>query len=327
MSIVTLIEHNGGEVTRAALEAVTAARSLAEHSGARTTAILLADAASAEVAREQLASLPFETLHIVVAESLATYTPDLYADGIAEVLSGSEPELVVLPHTYRSVDLIGLLAHRLGAGLLPEIIGFEQQDGELHFTRPVMQGKLHARVRMRGHGPMVVTVQTGAFEPAQAGSVGAGQVEEHQLDGDRRSQRVLLEVEEVAGDAVDLPMAERIVAVGRGIGDEEKLAVVEKLAAVLGADLGASRPVVDSGWLPRDRQIGSSGHTVAPKLYIAIGISGAIQHLVGMKGSGCIVAINKDRDAPIFSVADYGLVGDLHAFVPALIDALGGSSD
>lgn len=184
----------------------------------------------------------------------------------------------------------------------------------------MLGGKLQSRVRITGPSPALVSVQSGAFSADQAV---AGSAEKRALDATAaNSDREILGVEEVAGEQVDLSAAEVVVAVGRGVGGEDKMGVIEELAAALGAEIGASRPVIDNGWLPRDRQIGSSGQTVAPKLYIAAGISGAIQHLVGMKGAGTTVAINKDGGAPIFGVADYGIVGDLHEILPAMTAAI-----
>ena len=195
-------------------------------------------------------------------------------------------------------------------------------DGGLIWTRPVLGGKLLADVRARGEGPLLVSVQAGAF-PADGVGAGDTPLSPLELDLDRLEPgRQVVGVEEAGEDQIDLSQAERIVAVGRGVGGEEKLGPVRELAEALGAELGASRPVIDSGWLPRDRQIGSSGQTVAPKLYLALGISGAIQHQVGMKGSQVVVAVNKDRNAPIFAEARYGVVGDLHEIVPELTAAL-----
>jgi len=213
------------------------------------------------------------------------------------------------------------LAQAAGAGMVPEAIALERTGDGLIWKRPVLGGKLHARVRARGEGTTLVSVQSGAFS-ADGLSAGTAPVADLPGAGEPVADREILGVEEVGGDTVDLSKAEVIVAVGRGIGGADKMGPIHDLAAALGAEIGASRPVIDNGWLPRDRQIGSSGQTVAPKLYIAAGISGAIQHLVGMKGSSCVVAINKDPGAPIFGVASYGIVGDLHEVLPALVAAV-----
>jgi electron transfer flavoprotein alpha subunit len=230
---------------------------------------------------------------------------------------------VVFPHTYQSVDYMARVAHGWGAGILSEVVALATGGDGLVWTRPILEGKLQAKARVRGDGPMVVSVQAGAFPAAERAGDGAAPIEPLSVDGGAlQPERELLGIEDAASDKIDLTAAERIVAVGRGIGGPEKLGIIEELAAACGAEIAASRPVIDNGWLPRDRQIGSSGQTVAPKLYVAVGISGAIQHLVGMKGAGCTVAINKDPGAPIFSVADYGIVGDLFEIVPALTKAL-----
>ncbi len=230
------------------------------------------------------------------------------------------PSHLVFAHTYQSIEYMPRLAVAVGGSLVPEVVAFEQRDDEVVWTRPVLGGKLKAKVRVKGPSPALVSVQSGSFSVDDAER---GDAPRHDLDaGAAAADREILGVEEVAGEHVDLSAAEIVVAVGRGIGGEDKLPVIEALAAALGAEIGASRPVIDSGWLERDRQIGSSGQTVAPKLYVAVGISGAIQHLVGMKASSTVVAINKDAGAPIFGVADYGIVGDLHEVVPALTAAI-----
>jgi electron transfer flavoprotein alpha subunit len=216
-----------------------------------------------------------------------------------------------------------MLAARLGTTLVSDVIGINGTGSEATFMRPMFQGKLVATVRPRPSGPCVVTVQIGAFRADAVRMGGSATVTRVAAEIDAAAIRQKPEAPfQEAKQAVDLGQAERIVAVGRGIKSQEHLPLVQKLAAAMDAEVAASRPICDNGWLPMDRQIGSSGQTVAPKLYMALGISGAIQHLVGMKGSRTIVAINKDRDAPIFEVADYGIVGDLFEIVPALITEL-----
>ena len=218
-----------------------------------------------------------------------------------------------------------MAALRLGASLITDVTGINGTGPAATFLRPMFQGKLSADVRPQGEGPRCVTIQIGAFRadavkrPNAAGAVTrCRRSPSMPLRFDRRPEAPFKE----AKQAVDLGQAERIVAVGRGIKSQENIAIAERLAKAMSAEIAASRPICDSGWLPMDRQIGSSGQTVAPKLYVALGISGAIQHLVGMKGSRTIVAINKDADAPIFEVADYGIVGDLFEIVPALVSEL-----
>ena len=271
-------------------------------------------------AATQVAGYDLESVLVVDHESLAGYTPGAYIGVLAPAIKDAAPAYVVFTHTYQTVDYVGRLAFEVDAPYVPEVISFENADGEILFRRPILTGKMQARVKVNGEGTVLLSFQSGAYP---ADSAVAGSAEQGSLDASgAQSDRELLGVEQVGGDQVDLSKADVVVAVGRGIGKPENLPPIEELAAVLGADLGASRPVIDNGWLPRDRQIGSSGQTVAPKLYLAVGISGAIQHLVGMKGANCVVAINKDPSAPIFNVSKYGVVGDLHEVVPALTAAL-----
>jgi electron transfer flavoprotein alpha subunit len=315
-----VLQQRDGKLHRMSREAIAAGVALAEATGAAAEAVLLGQDV-AGLARE-LARTPLAALRVADHPALAAYTPGAYVGALAPALAAEAPDLVVFPHTYQTVDYLARLAFAVGGTLVPEIVGFGVADGGLLWRRPVLGGKLQATVRAKGPAPVLLSVQAGAFAPIEtAGSevpIRALAVDPERAVPDRE----ILGVEEVAGEQLDLSAASVIVAVGRGIGEKEKMGIVEELAAALGAEIGASRPVIDNGWLPRDRQIGSSGQTVAPKLYLALGISGAIQHLVGMKGSQVVVAINKDASAPIFSVARYGIVGDLHEVVPALTAAL-----
>jgi electron transfer flavoprotein alpha subunit len=261
---------------------------------------------------------------VVDSPALAEYTADGYVIALKALIGQLSPDLVFLPHTYQARDFAPALASRLSRPLVTDVIGLRAQDGGLVYTRPVFQGKLSADVAASGPAPHLVTFQIGAFRAdaakrgASAAAVNTASVN---VDASAIRQKPEAPFKE-AKQAVDLSQAERIVAIGRGIKGQEHIAIAQQLAQALGAELAASRPICDAGWLPMDRQIGSSGQTVAPRLYVALGISGAIQHLVGMKGSRTIVAINKDADAPIFEVADYGIAGDLFEVVPALIAEL-----
>ena len=324
-NVWVVLEHREGKLHPIALEAITAGRRLAQELGCAVEAVLLGsgmEALASEAARSGV-----ERVHVGDTESLAEYTPGAYVAALSESLSTAAPSFVVFGHSYQSVDCMARVAHAIGAAILPEAISFESSDQGLVFTRPILQGKMHSKVRLKGEGTAVVSFQSASFEAATTSQPTTDQpaAEIVPLVGDPgawQADRELLGVEDVVGDAVDLSAAEKIVSVGRGIGGPEKMEIVEELAKALGAEIGASRPVIDNGWLPRDRQIGSSGQTVAPKLYVAVGISGAIQHLVGMKGAACTVAINKDPGAPIFTVADYGIVGDLFEVLPALSAAI-----
>ncbi len=320
-----VLQQREGQFPRISWEAVAAAQKLAAALGGKAEAVLLG--AGLEGAAAEVAKFDLGAIHVADAEALKAYTPGAYIGALKDAITAAAPAFVVFPHTYQTVDYMARLAQAIGAGLLPEVTGFEAADGAdagLVWTRPVMGGKLQAKVRVKGEGTVLVSVQSGAFQADGAARSAAG-AEIVPLAADLsavKPDREILGYEEVGGDTVDLTKASIIVAAGRGVGGADKMAPIENLAKALGAEIGASRPVIDNGWLPRDRQIGSSGQTVAPKLYIAAGISGAIQHLVGMKGSTVIVAINKDPGAPIFTVADYGIVGDLHEVLPAITEAV-----
>ncbi len=319
-SVWVVLQQREGKLHRMSREAIAAGRRLAAATGSKTEAVLLGSGIG-ELARE-VAGFDLAAVHVADAQVLAEYTPGAYVGALAPALREAAPAFVVFPHSYQTVDYFARLAQEVGAGLLPEVTGFEAGGDGLVWTRPVLGGKLTARVRVKGEGTVLVSVQSGAFPAEETGS---GSAEVSPLASDLSAvtaDREILEIEEVAGDTVDLTKAEAIVAVGRGIGGPDKMGPVEELARALGAEIGASRPVIDNDWLPRDRQIGSSGQTVAPKLYVALAISGAIQHTVGMKGAGTVVAVNKDPNAPIFTLADYGVVADVHEFVPALTAAV-----
>jgi electron transfer flavoprotein alpha subunit len=320
--IWVVIQLRDGQVSRISREAVAAAQRLAKETGGKAEAVVLGSGVGA--AASELAKLDLAAVHTADHEALRAYTPGGWIGALAPAIRAAQPAFVVFPHTYQSVDFVPRLAQAVGAGLLPEVTGFAAGDGGLVWTRPILGGKMQSKVRIKGEGTVLVSVQSGAF-PADGAVTGGGDAPVQPLAVDLsgvQPDREILGYEEVGGDQIDLTKADVIVAVGRGVGGADKMAPVEELAKALGAEIGASRPVIDNGWLPRDRQIGSSGQTVAPKLYIAAGISGAIQHLVGMKGSSTVVAINKDPGAPIFTVADYGIVGDLHEVLPALTEAV-----
>jgi electron transfer flavoprotein alpha subunit len=262
---------------------------------------------------------------MVTHDALGTYTPDAYVGALAAVIGELSPSHVCFAHTYQTRDFAATLAARLDRTLVTDVVGLAgAAGGPPHFVRPMFQGKLVAEVTAEGPAPHLVSFQIGAFraDAARRGSGVAITAKSAVIDTAALRQTAEAPFQE-AKAAVDLTQAERIVAIGRGIKAQEHLAMAEQLAAAFGAELAASRPICDNGWLPMERQIGSSGQTVAPKLYVAVGISGAIQHLVGMKGSRTIVAINKDAEAPIFEVADYGVQGDLFEIGPALIAELG----
>jgi electron transfer flavoprotein alpha subunit len=316
--ILVVAEQREGKLNRASLEVVAAAQQL----GGMPIKIAVLGGATGSVGSELSAA---DVSEVLVGEhpALEPYTPDGFVMALQALIDQQKPQLVVLAHTYQTRDFAPALAARMRKSLITDVTAIKGSGAGATFLRPMFQGKLTAEVRPAGDAPHLVTFQIGAFR-ADAVRKGAGApVTKIAMSVDAAKIRQKPEAPfQEAKQAVDLGQAERIVAVGRGIKSQENLMIVEKLAKALGAEIAASRPICDNGWLPMERQIGSSGQTVAPKLYVALGISGAIQHLVGMKGSRTIVAVNKDADAPIFEVADYGIVGDLFEIAPALTSEL-----
>jgi electron transfer flavoprotein alpha subunit len=319
--ILVVAEQKDGKLNRASWEAIAAAQQLA--GGAMPVKVAVAGQGVSAVASELATAAVAEVIAIEHA-ALAHYTPDGFVQALQQAITQASPALVFFPHTYQTRDFSPTLATRMDRALVTDVIGVKNAGGSATFSRPMFQGKLTADVVPQGPAPHLITIQIGAFraDAAQKGTA-AAKVTAATVNIDESKLRQKPEAPfQEAKQAVDLSQAERIVAVGRGIKSQENIAVAEQLAKALGAELAASRPICDNGWLPMERQIGSSGQTVAPKLYLALGISGAIQHLVGMKGARTIVAINKDAEAPIFEVADYGIQGDLFELAPAIIAEL-----
>jgi electron transfer flavoprotein alpha subunit len=317
--VLVFIEHRNGVLNKTSLEAIAAAQSLASSLQQIVSAVILGadvDALAQEIAVYDLAKVAKAT-----NAKLAEYTPDGYSDAMESIVRQLDPQLVVMPHTYLVRDFAPKLAARFGKSLISDCVRAQVSGEAITFTRRIFLGKLDADVVSDGAAPVFATFQSGAYRPDQAAKGSGATIEEMPVEVGEIRMTPEPPFQEVK-QAVDLSKADIIVAVGRGIKSKDNLALAEKLAAVLGGDLAASRPICDAEWLPIDRQIGSSGQTVAPKLYIALGISGAIQHLVGMKNSGTIVAINKDPEAPIFDIADYGIVGDLFEAVPVLTEEI-----
>jgi electron transfer flavoprotein alpha subunit len=317
MSILVFIEHKGGALNKTSLEAVAAAQKLGNDIGAKVSGVVLG---SAPLANE-IAVYNLEKVISAENEKLTDYTPDAYADALEKVIRATNPSYVIMSHTYLARDFAPKVAARFQKGLIGDCIRMSVDGGKATFTRRIFLGKLDADVVSDGEQPTFVTFQSGAFRGDQAAKGSGATVESMPVEVGEVRMKPEAPFQE-AKQAVDLTKADIIVAVGRGIKSKDNLAMAEKLAEALGGDLAASRPICDAEWLPIDRQIGSSGQTVAPKLYVAIGISGAIQHLVGMKNSQTIVAINKDPEAPIFDIADYGIVGDLFEAVPVLTEEI-----
>lgn len=316
--ILVFIEHKNCVLNKTSLEAITAAQSIGKDLGLKVSAVLPCDKDCALA--QEIAGYDLEKVIVAKNDKLAMYTPDAYADAWEQVIKATNPQYVVMSHTYQVRDFAPKVAARLGREVVGDCIRYKADGGKLTLTRRIFLGKLDADVTIGGDAPYFVTFQSGAYRGDNAAK-GSATVET--MDVNVGEVRMTAEEPfQEAKASVDLTKSEIIVAIGRGIKSQENIAVAQQLADALGADLAASRPICDSEWLPIDRQIGSSGQTVAPKLYIALGISGAIQHIVGMKNAGTIVAINKDSGAPIFDIADYGIVGDLFEAVPVLIEEI-----
>jgi electron transfer flavoprotein alpha subunit len=321
--IVIIAEQQHGTLNRASWEAVAAAQQLAGVSGVGAISILVPGSNVAAVAGELAAAQVTEVITVDHA-ALAAYTPDGFTAALQDAITQLAPDYVVLPHTYQTRDFAPKLAARMDRAIITDATAVRKVGGETAFVRPMFQGKLTADVVPQGAAPHFATYQIGAFRVdrvAMGGSPAPVRALTVTVDAAAIRQKPEAPFQQ-AKQAVDLSQAERIVSVGRGIKEQANIELAQKLAQAIGAEIAASRPICDAGWLPMERQVGSSGQTVAPKLYLALGISGAIQHLVGMKGSHTIVAINKDPDAPIFEVADFGIVGDLFEIVPAMIAAV-----
>ncbi len=316
--VLVIAEQKDGVLNRASWEVIAAAQQM----GGPVTVVVPGSSVAGPAG--ELAAADVAAVIALEHEALAAYTPDGFVAALAALVAAEAPSHVVLPHTYQTRDFAPKLAARLDAPLVADCVGLKSVDGNHVYVRLMFQGKVNADVVVDGSGPHIVTFQIGAFraDAVRKGSAAAA-VRQVSAQVDPAAIRQTPEAPfREAKQAVDLTQAERIVSVGRGIKDKDHIDLAKQLAEALNAELAASRPICDAGWLPMERQVGSSGQTVAPKLYLALGISGAIQHVVGMKGTRTIVAINKDAEAPIFEIADYGIVGDLFEVVPALISAL-----
>src|SRR5688572_29239487 len=320
MSVLVVLEQNGGTWHRMSWEALAAGQQLASALGVPVTAAIAGSGLGALA--NELAQKQVERVYSADNALLAEYTADGYAAACEQILRAANPRFVIFPHTYNVRDYAPKVATRFNRVLVSDVVDVRVEGGSVTLVRQLFQGKLNADVQCEGDAPYFVSIQAGTYRAenvATGTSAAAVETIDLQLAADAIRMRPEPPFRESAR-AVDLGSAELIVSVGRGIKEKENLGMIEELAKALGAELAASRPICDNGWLPMERQVGSSGQTVSPKVYLAVGISSAIQHLVGMKGAKTIVAINKDPEAPIFEIADYGIVGDLFEVVPALTE-------
>ena len=327
MKILVITEQREGKWNKVSFETLAAAQEIAAETKSSVSGVVIGRSVAALA--EELANLQLDEVLLVEHDLLEQYTPDGFSLALRQVLESSKPDLVLLPHTYQVRDFAPKLAASLGKGMIGDCIGYRSENGKLIFVRQMFQGRTAADVVFAGESPWIASFQASVFRGDLVAKHASGRAPVKAVSVELNPEQIRtkpLELFREAKQAVDLTQAPILVSIGRGIKAPENIPMAEKLAKLLGGELCASRPICDEGWLPMDRQIGSSGQTVAPKLYLALGISGAIQHVVGMKGSRTIAAINKDQNAPIFEVADYGVVGDLFEIVPALIEELEKSS-
>jgi electron transfer flavoprotein alpha subunit len=335
MNILVITEQHDAKWNPATFETLAAAQQIAAQTQSRLSAVVIGKGVRALA--DELAAYALAEVLLVEHDLLEKYTPDGFTLALSQAIAQAKPDLVLMPHTYQVRDFAPKLAASLGCGMIGECIGYRNDSAHaessgLVFVRQMFQGKTSADVTFVGPAPWFASFQAGAFRGDQVTRAPASSSSNNEAPAAITAVPVELKTEQIrttpletfreAKQAVDLTQAPIIVAVGRGIKAPENIPLAEKLAKLMGGELAASRPICDEGWLPMDRQVGSSGQTVAPKLYLALGISGAIQHVVGMKGSRTIVAINKDANAPIFEVADYGIVGDIFELIPALSEEL-----
>jgi electron transfer flavoprotein alpha subunit len=323
MKILVITELRQGKWNNASFETLAAAQQISKDTSSAVSALVIGKSIAAFA--NELATKNVAEVLSVEHDLLEAYTADGFCIALKQVIDSAKPDLVLFPHTYQVRDFAPKLAAMLGKGMIGDCIGYRNESGKLVFVRQMFQGKTAADVTFVGAAPWFASFQSGAFRADLLAAHTSGKAPVNSVSVSLSPSQIRtkpLDLFKEAKSAVDLTQAPLIVAIGRGIKAPENIPQAEALAKALGGEIAASRPICDEGWLPMERQIGSSGQTVAPKLYLALGISGAIQHVVGMKGARTIVAINKDANAPIFEIADYGVVGDIFEIMPALTEAL-----
>ena len=323
MKILVITEQRQGKWNNTSFETLVAAQQIAADTGSAISALVIGKGVANFA--EDLAGKNIAEVLLVEHDLLEAYTPDGYSLALSQVIAASKPDLVLFPHTYQVRDFAPKLAAMMGKGMIADCVGFHKEGDKIVFVRQMFQGKTAADVTFQGPSPWFASFQSGAFRADLLKAHPSGKAPVNKISVELKPQQIRtkpLDLFKEAKSSVDLTQAPVIVSIGRGIKAPENIPQAEALAKAIGGEMAASRPICDEGWLPMERQIGSSGQTVAPKLYLALGISGAIQHVVGMKGARTIVAINKDQNAPIFEIADYGIVGDIFELMPALTAAL-----
>lgn len=314
--VLVVAEHRQGELRDVSYEILTAGRSLADDlDGDLYVAIISGDVERFAV---DLTRDGVDAVYAVPGGEEFNHT--VYAAAIADLIERLDPTAVVMPNSVNGLDYAPTVAERHGMPLVTDAVGFTYEDG-LTVTREMYGSKVETAVKVAGE-PFALTIREGEWEPTE--EPGDAPIETVKIELPELGARVQT-FEEITGGDVDISEADILVSIGRGIEEEENLELIFELADAMGATVSASRPIVDNEWLPKNRQVGQSGKVVEPKIYLAIGISGAVQHVAGMKGSESIIAINTDPNAPIFDIADYGIVGDLFEVVPELIEACDGT--
>jgi electron transfer flavoprotein alpha subunit len=323
MKILVVAEQRQGKWNNTSFETLAAAQQIAKDTSSTVSGLVIGKGVAGLA--DELAAKNVGEVLLAQHDLLEAYTPDGYCVALSQVIGSAKPDLVLFPHTYQVRDFAPKLAAMLGKGMVGDCVGYRNEGGKLVFVRQMFQGKTAADVTFQGAAPWFASFQAGAFRSDLVAAHPSGKAPVNSVTVELKAEQIRtkpLDLFKEAKSAVDLTQAPLIVAIGRGIKAPENIPQAEALAKALGGEIAASRPICDEGWLPMERQIGSSGQTVAPKLYLALGISGAIQHVVGMKGARTIVAINKDQNAPIFEIADYGVVGDIFEIMPALTETL-----
>jgi electron transfer flavoprotein alpha subunit len=313
-TIFALVEHRQGSIRDITYELLACGRKLAEKQGAKLTAVVLGRDTD-----QLVESIKTQTHRVLVidSEQYENFNAEIYQMTLSELIKKEGPLVTLIGHTAFGYDLCPALAIQLGIPFQTDCIDIDFVDAKLRVTRQIYDGKLDAHVMLREHTSYIASLRSGCFSPQDPGL--SAQIDKTDAPVTTQPEyRKFIEYIEAAVGEVDITKADVVVSVGRGIKEQANISVVEDFANAVGGVLACSRPVVDSGWLPKERQVGSSGKTVKPKLYIALGISGAFQHIAGMKNSDTIIAVNKDPNAPIFNEADYGIVEDLFKVVPAL---------
>jgi len=320
MDILVILEGANGAIHRISKEALTGAQALAKDLNQKIS--ILAFGKNADDLAKEASGFDAEEVLVINNDNLNNYSADGYAEAITQVVKNESPKYVLMGYSYLVRDFLPKVSAKLNKPLITDVISYKNDGGTVLFTKQVIHGKLTVDIEPKVANPVLIAFQSAAYSADDLAS-GSASVRNVDIELDAGMLKTTSEepFQEAAG-GVDLTSAERIISIGRGVGKEENMPIVKELAEALKAEIGASRPIVDAGWLPNSHQVGSSGQSVTPNLYLALGISGAIQHVVGMKGSKNIVAINRDPDAPIFEVADYGIVGDILEIIPKLTEAV-----